>query len=152
MVNYMKTRTWLLTCLALVLSSGCNWLHHRESAWEETGEKHHVVCDPCYGYQPSCWRPWSTACPPCTPPCTTVANGVTPSQVQGPTPMPANPAEVISVPAAAPTPPAATRAEQRPADAALPNWPGEAKPAGPTPFYDERAGTSDDGGMPTRGL
>jgi hypothetical protein len=27
-----------------------------------------IPCDPCYGYRPTCWNPWSDACPSCRPP------------------------------------------------------------------------------------
>jgi hypothetical protein len=143
--------------MVLLLSSGCSWLQRqRDSSWEreEPGHRHRdVVCDPCYGYQPACWRPWSAACPPCQPPYATAMSNLGVSRGQEQPPREANPTQVISVPAAIPVPPDVGARFERGADGGPPpGVQGEPRPGAASPFYDERAGLPEDAGMPLRGL
>ena len=96
MVHYRKLPAWLVACVALLLlSGGCSSI--------DSDCRHCVPCDPCFGYQQVCWRPWSPACQACLPP--SVAAGI--GEPQAPTP--GHPAEIINAPVPIPVPGGASR-------------------------------------------
>jgi len=54
----------LLMLLALTSAAGCACYHAHCFA-----DDHPWVGSPsvCFGYYPTCWRPWPAECPPCPP-------------------------------------------------------------------------------------
>jgi len=105
-------------------------LHHHDGAAS-------AVCPPCYGYHPTCWRPWPDSCAGCPPP-------PVPIPTESPTAPPTTP-PIVPQPVLPPLPPQPETVPQ-PAGAAKRNgvptptkwsrsWlPGSETPTPPAPM------------------